>query len=221
MRRMRWLMRRVPQLAVAIVVVMAAGPEAVRAKIHGALVATWRTMGAVLVDQDLAAMGRKLDTARDEVRHVEAERDALELRLRNLEARRRAAGPRAEQARAVLTRMTALLNRLPEGDERTDLSREADRYLRQCLAADFEVSQLDGATVAVAREVARANRLIEATQARLLAAETELAVLSAADETRRFRQALQPLGNTSPDSEPRAGRVAEILEAIGPAPPPT
>jgi len=212
MRSFQRLVRTAPGLAfAATVVVMVAGPGAVSVRVWGTLVASWKAAGRALVNQDLAAMGRRIAADNDELARARAGRDALAARLRELAARREVAGPRADRARSVMARMSALMSRLPEGDERAALGREAERHLQLCLGAVVEVRSLDEAAGALAAEIDRADRRIEDTRARLDAAETTLAVLAAAEEARRLRRSLDSLGDapTTPGS-----RAAEILEAL-------
>jgi hypothetical protein len=212
MRSFQRSVRAAPWLVFAtMVVVMVAGPRAVSDRVRGTLVASWKAAGGALVSQELAAMGRRIAADSDELARAQAGRDALEVRLCELAARREVTGPRADRARSVMVRMSALMSRLPEGDERAALGHEAERQLQLCLGADVEVRSLEEAARALAAEIDRADRLIESTRARLDAAETALAVLAAAEEARRLRRSLDALGEAP--TAPRS-RVAEILEAL-------
>jgi hypothetical protein len=219
MRPFRWLARAATQASVGLgVVCLAAGPEAVRGRIDEAVVASWRAAGEALAHRDLAAMARGLDRTRVELRRARDRRDALARRLCDLEARRQAAGTRAERDRGLLRRITALLDRLPDGEDRAALRREASWSVRRGLDADREIAELSAAALLLSEEIARADRRIRATRDHVIAGESRLAVLRATDATRRLRRQLAGLDDAPPPWEACAGRVTEILRPFDPAP---
>jgi hypothetical protein len=217
MRRIGSWMRGVFQLvAAAGIVCLAAGPEVVREKLEAVLASTWKVAGKAMVEHDLARMTSGLDTTRGELQHAQARRAALARWLSDLETRRQAARLRAEQVQELLERITSLLDRLPDGEERTDLEREVKWQRQRSLETSREIAQLDAAIDLLTDENVRAGRHIQATQDRLFVRESELALLRAAGEARQLRHELAGLGDIPPCWEAQAGRVAGLLQPLDP-----
>jgi chromosome segregation ATPase len=213
----RPLIHEVSRLAVAAGVIgLAVGPDVVRGRVRDVLVASWQAAGRELVRDGLAALASQLDGTHAELQRARARRATLARRLCDLEVRRETARTRVEQGRALLTRISSLLNRLPDGEDRAVLNREAGWHRQRSLAARGEVAQLDAATAILADEIARADHRIQEAQDRLSIRESELAWLQAAHDARQLRQELANV-----DDVPRRGaaptrRLAEALEPLDP-----
>jgi hypothetical protein len=217
MRRIGWWSRVVrPLLAVTGVACLAAGPQAVRDKLEGVLFASWEATGEALVDRDLAMMSRWLDDARDLLGRARARRDENSSRLHELESRLATAKAMAGENSQLSSRITSLLDRLPDGEERALLEGEASWRMQRSVDKRREITQLDAAVLMLADEIERADSEIRANEDRLSVHRSELAILVAARDARRLRQELAGLCDAPPRWEARVGQVAELFRSLEP-----
>lgn len=213
----KWSRRGSRLVAAAGVVCLAVGPETIGKRIETSLVAGWKSLGRALADRDLANRTSDFNGARADLQRVQAQRDALAIRLGTIEMRRKAANARSEKEHELFERISMLLDRLPEGNDRTALQREAAWHQQRNLDANREIAQLDAATAALADEIAQVDRSLQTAHDRLHLRESELVLLRAADEARQLRQQLADIRDPSTrwNTITQADRTEEPLEPFG------
>jgi hypothetical protein len=202
----RWILQGIGAATLLGLVVR---PGLVSSRIDAVLAAAWRTSGDLLVRRDLAALANGIEETRAGLARQRAGRDLLASRLAELEAHRRTIGLRRDRAVERLDRINAILDRLPDGDDRTALGLEGESQRERGQEALLAIVGLDASIRLLIDEMAGADRRIEEIQDRLVLLDGELARLRALDGARRLRRELTEADAIAP------GRVDEFLSRPG------